>query len=141
MKLIPLDGNTAQWVWENLVPRSGQADSVQGEVLRAIEKLAWEAQKNGNINWDVGFEKLVSFLKEVFLAESSFTERTKKSIETDLSRLENFIFPTELENREQAHLLPCVDDALYDRLEGYLVEFCIYNQKVIALKEDPEQYR
>jgi len=141
MNLIPLDGNTAQWIWQNLIPKSGQADSVQGEILRAIEKLAWEAQKNGNINWDIGFEKLISFLKEILLTESSFSTRTLKLIEHDLSRLENFILPTELESREQAHLLPCVDDALYDRLEGYLVEFCTYNQQVIPRSIDAELFR
>lgn len=39
-------------IWRNFVPKSGQADSLQGEMLRQIEKLRYEAQNNGNINWE-----------------------------------------------------------------------------------------
>jgi hypothetical protein len=33
------DDDVAAWIWHDLVPKSGQADTVQGELLRAIEKL------------------------------------------------------------------------------------------------------
>jgi hypothetical protein len=41
----------AQDIWKNFVPPSGQAATVQGELLRAIEKLRDEAMRNGNGNW------------------------------------------------------------------------------------------
>jgi hypothetical protein len=41
-----------QFIWESYVPKSGQAETVQGELLRSIEKLADEAQRNGNINFN-----------------------------------------------------------------------------------------
>jgi hypothetical protein len=37
-------------IWKTKVPPSGQADTIEGELLRAVEKLRWEAQGNGNIN-------------------------------------------------------------------------------------------
>lgn len=46
----------AKAIWHMFVPKSGQADRVQGELLRAVEKLRDEATRNGNINWDRGFE-------------------------------------------------------------------------------------
>ncbi|BCV42108.1 MAG: hypothetical protein Sw1PiTSA_12130 [Shewanella algae] len=138
---IPQGENTAQWIWENLVPDSGQSETVQGEILRAIEKLAHEAQANGNFNWDQGFQKLVSFLKDTLLSEKSFSETTRISIERDLSRLEHFIFPTELKDRSDAHLLPCVDDELYDRLTDNLVEFCRFNPQTIPLNDKYQNYR
>lgn len=42
-------------IWKKLVPKQGQADTVQGELLREVEKLRHEAWNNGNINWDDNF--------------------------------------------------------------------------------------
>lgn len=50
-------------IWRRFVPPKGQADTVQGELLRAVEKLRDEATRNGNGNWDDGFEQLLSYLK------------------------------------------------------------------------------
>ncbi|MFD3274338.1 hypothetical protein ACE3MS_30040 [Paenibacillus dendritiformis] len=47
--------NEAKYLWQTYVPKQGQAETVQGELIRAIEKLRGEAQRNGNINWDKGF--------------------------------------------------------------------------------------
>jgi len=52
----------AKFIWKNYVPKSGQADTVQGELLRVIEKLRYEAQDNGNINWDDGFEMFCHYI-------------------------------------------------------------------------------
>lgn len=41
-----------KYIWANYVPKSGQAQNLQGELLREIEKLRCEAQDNGNMNWD-----------------------------------------------------------------------------------------
>ncbi len=43
-----------RFIWSNYVPKSGQSETVQGELLRAIEKLRDEAHRNGNINWMTG---------------------------------------------------------------------------------------
>jgi hypothetical protein len=50
----------ARSLWRTSVPRSGQAATVQGELLQAVEKLRDEAQRNGNINWDGGYETLIA---------------------------------------------------------------------------------
>jgi hypothetical protein len=101
-QLIDVNGTNreiARWIWKNLVPKSGQADSIQGEMLRAIEKLRWEAQENGNINWDDSFEMFIDFLHNTLGTEESFSKETKTSIIADLERLRNFIFPDELESQ------------------------------------------
>lgn len=41
-----------KYIWKNYVSSKGQADSLQGELLREMEKIRCEAQDNGNINWD-----------------------------------------------------------------------------------------
>ena len=44
----------AKELWAKYVPQEGQADTQQGELLRAVEKLRHETMNNGNINWDDG---------------------------------------------------------------------------------------
>ena len=61
------NADVAKWIWQTLVPNQGQAALVQAEVLRAIEKLRWEAQSNSNINWDNRFDMLEEpWLKSTF---------------------------------------------------------------------------
>jgi hypothetical protein len=59
-------------IWREFVPPSGQADTVQGELLRAVEKLRDEAIRNGNGNWDQGFEILLAFLHQHLLDEDVY---------------------------------------------------------------------
>jgi hypothetical protein len=54
--------NEAKFLWQNYVPKSGQAETIQGELIRAIVKLQDEAQRNGNGNWDQGFEIFCQFI-------------------------------------------------------------------------------
>jgi hypothetical protein len=132
----------AKWVWRHLVPKSGAASSVQGELLRAIEKLRSEAQGNGNINWDEGFELFVTFLRAKLTSQHYLSAEDRQAIHRDLDRLVNFVTPAELADDHAAdHQLPYVDDDLYDRLTDHMAEFCRRWPDVIPLDEDPRQYR
>lgn len=130
-----------RWVWKNLVPKSGQSDYVQGEVLRAIEKLRWEAQNNGNINWNEDFEMFGEFIQATLLAQNCFSAEDRKSICKDVDRLLNFLPVEELTDDSQKHSLPYVDNDLYDRLTGHLAIFCRHHPKVIKRPHDPNQLR
>lgn len=70
-----------KYIWKNFVPKSGQAEFVQGELLRAIEKLRDEAQRNGNGNFN---EKchgiLVSYLREKLSDNELFDNKTIKML-------------------------------------------------------------
>ncbi|HCS40534.1 MAG TPA: hypothetical protein DIW44_13240 [Anaerolineaceae bacterium] len=135
------DFEIAKWIWQNLVPKQGQADSIQGEILRAIERLRTEAQENGNINWDDGYEQFVAFLQATFENENNFSAEIKESINSDLFRLKNFLPVDKLEFDSQKSMLPYVDDDLYDRLDGHLIQFCRLHPQVIPRKHNPLQYR
>lgn len=55
-----------QELWELLVPSSGAAATVQGEVVRITGKIAHEIDGNGGINWDAAFRKMAdAFLVHV----------------------------------------------------------------------------
>jgi hypothetical protein len=123
---IPLSGETfdiAKRVWQNLVPKSGQCDTVQGELLREVEKLRWEGKNNGNANWDEGFASFIAFLETTLCAEPGLSEATKASIRDDLAILRVYENPT-------------IDDALYDRLTEHAVDFCRRHPRLIARAMD-----
>lgn len=61
-------------LWQTKVPESGQADTVQGELLREIEKLRSEAMDNGNINWDDNYAFFCDNLKNTFAQSGFFDE-------------------------------------------------------------------
>jgi hypothetical protein len=50
-------------LWQELVPEQGQAISVQGEILRAVGRLAGEDRRDGCVNWGQYYENLVEFLR------------------------------------------------------------------------------
>jgi hypothetical protein len=54
----------ARSLWQTPVPASGHAATVQGELLRAVEKLRDEAQRNGNLNWGSGHEVFIEYSGE-----------------------------------------------------------------------------
>jgi hypothetical protein len=128
INLAGTDEEIARWIWHNLVPKSGQAVFLQGELLRAVEKLRWEGQGNGNINWDDGFEMLIDLLADHLLIEARFSREERASITSDLERLRNFD-------------LPHVEDDLYDRLTSSVVRFCRLNPRLVAYQHDPVQHR
>ena len=131
----------ARWIWKTLVPKSGQASYVQAEALRAIEKLRWEAQNNGNINWDDRFEMFVDFLETTLIAQACFSNETKESIRQDLDRLRHFLTPNDLTDESQVQYLPYVDDDLYERLTDHLMSFCRNHPQLIPYAANPSQYR
>jgi len=104
----------AQKIWVEFVPKSGQADTVQGELLRAVEKLRDEASRNGNANWDDGFEILLRYLQERLVSEAVFSRDTIAQTSEILERLKDFKRPV-LEND--------VYDALDDRVVEYYRHF------------------
>lgn len=135
------DHTVAAWIWRHLVPRSGQCLSVQGELLRAVEKLRQEAQDNGNINWDEGFERLIDFLHLHLVKRGTLPGELALPVLADLARLRNFLPVDQLENDSQAAQLPCIDDDLYDRLTGAVVAFSRLHPALIPRMPDPELHR
>ena len=117
---------TAKMIWQKLVPKSGQAHTVQGELLRAIEKLRDEAQRNGNGNFNKSCHgMLIEYLRQNLIDESVFEKETIKEIEDDLDRL--------LKKNS-----PYTDDDLYDRITNRIVDWYLKNPKQVAHKKNYE---
>lgn len=48
--------------WDSLVPNSGSAETIQGEVIRIVGKVGHEILDNGGINWNNDFSKMLQVL-------------------------------------------------------------------------------
>lgn len=117
-------------LWDELVPSSGQAATVQGELVRCIGRLTDEAYRNGNGNFDDGYRLMCRFLREK-LADSAVFSR-----------------------EEIAHMNSCIDRILdeeypdidgpytcYDRLAEQVVRWCSARKEPIPHRIDSRQYR
>ena len=130
-RVIPVwgdDEKVARWIWGNLVPGFGPCDSVQGELLRSIEKLRVEAQDDGNVSWDDGFEGYVDFLGRTLGSEPGLAPDDKAALQTDLERLRDYEDP-------------CVDDGPYQRLTAQAIAFCRRYSFVTSRTIDPAEVR
>ncbi len=64
----PIAVTNATWqkqhneLWEYLVPGSGHAHTVQGEVIRITGRISHEVLDNGGINWDHDYRKMLKAL-------------------------------------------------------------------------------
>jgi hypothetical protein len=128
---IPLSADTlavAKWIWHNLVPKSGQCTTVQGELLRAVEKLSWEAETNGNVNWDSGFEILADYLERTLCGDRQLGDEMRRSVRKDLRVL-----------RDYEH--PYTEDDLYDRLVDAVVAYCRLHPQLLPKPVDPLLHR
>lgn len=116
-----------KFIWDNYVPESGQAETLQGELLREVEKLRWEAQNNGNINWDEDFVYFCGFIKDTLCAQRIYSPEEKAQIRAILDYLEdcgNYAMAwgeEEISDDEvDVDRVAYVDDNLYDRIADYI---------------------
>ena len=105
-------------LWDKYVPARGQADTKQGELLRAIEKLRHEALDNGNINWRDAHQHLVDELRGSLAADPCFNDDELREINQDLDLIGDQEHPP--------------DEGPYDRLLDRVIEWCQAHPDPIA---------
>jgi hypothetical protein len=110
--------------WQTSVPPRGQAATVQGELLRAVEKLRDEARRNGNLNWGSGHEAFIAYLQETLIGSAMFDQTAAQEIETDLARLAQFEYPE-------------TSEAPYDRLTDRVIEWCHAHPEPVPHTRNP----
>jgi ASC-1-like (ASCH) protein len=116
------------YIWKTYVPKSGQAQTEQGELLRAIEKLADEAQRNGNINFNAKCHGLlISYLRKYLTDEKVFDKKTIEQIIKDLDTISD---------RKK----PYLEEDLYDRLRERIFDWYLKNKEPIPNAENPKLY-
>ncbi len=118
----------AKFIWQNYVPKSGQSEFVQGELLRAIEKLREEARRNGNINFDQKCHGiLIGFLREKLSDQKVFDKKTIEQINDDLDRLS-------IEDQ------PYTWNDIFDRISDRIVDWNIFYGDEIKHEKNSDLY-
>lgn len=119
---------TAKIIWQKLVPKSGQANTVQGELLRAIEKLRDEAQRNGNENFDKNCHGLlIEFLRKELTTKDVFEQMITDKLNEDLDRLS-------VKNN------PYLEDDIYDRITDRIIDWYLKNPTQILHEKNDKLY-
>jgi len=126
-------------IWKKFVPANGPATCLQGELLRQVEKLRYEAQSNGNINWDSDFDYFCDFLSEHLVDNSSLNDDLRAKILSALDRIRaHGYYACALYNEEigddefDVMKIAHVKDDLYDVVFDAVAEFYLKNPSPIS---------
>lgn len=106
-------------LWDYLVPGSGKCKNVQGEVIRVTGRVADETLRNGGINWDSSYSKMVKAL-EKYLSMGTPLE------EADIEKVRNAAL--EIDNSKG-----CCDKEPVELLEEMAVKWVSLNSDPIKL--------
>jgi hypothetical protein len=74
-------------LWEALVPKRGQAETLQGELVRIAGKLTDEAYRNGNINWGPDCEKMWRFVGRHLDDPATFPPEERALIRAEIEKI------------------------------------------------------
>lgn len=118
-----------QELHETLVPASGEAETLQGELVRCVQNLADECHRNGWMNWDEGDEEGIEILKRYLDDPKVFSESIRASIRSNLDKIK---YAGE-KGADEGNLA-------YDEIKfiaEHVVLWCRKNRKMIT--KDPEK--
>lgn len=90
-------------IWNASVPPQGQSRTIEGELLRSVERLRSEAMRNGNMNWENGYAYFLEVLNSNLRGDPAFDTEARAKIDDHLDQLANY---------EQ----PCHDPLVFDYL-------------------------
>ena len=88
--IIPCEGSWKKkfnYLWDYLVPSSGPAKTVQGELIRIGGRMADEFYRNGGINWDGEYRKMADALPRYFSKGNPLSNDELAEIKTLISEI------------------------------------------------------
>jgi hypothetical protein len=122
-------------LWKTLVPVGGEAETLQGEILRSVGRLEDEYNRNGNINWEPGDYhcEFVEFLKRHLADRNTFDQTTVQQIRdaAEKVRLAAEDLATKYEDGQEIQVQKHSADAALKFLMERAVEWCDKNPKPI----------
>ncbi len=114
-------------LWDALVPKTGYAETLQGELVRLIGCLSSEFYRNGNINWTWKNDNSYYDMARRLQAElcTHFTD------ENDVEAIQAYMYQI-IQNGITGCLLYLDGEDQYDKITDYVVLFCQQNAEPIA---------
>lgn len=100
----------AKMIWKTLVPKNGHAETISGELVRCVENLRDEAQRNGNKNWGRRFSFKANFIRDTLIPSGIFSPETVDEINRDIDSILEYEFPE-------------TSEIVYDRLLYRIVDW------------------
>lgn len=98
----PIIANGTIWekqfeeLWELLVPSKGNADTVQGEVVRIAGKVRDEIYRNGGGNWNIDFKKMLDAFYLHLTSENALSAAELEEAKTYIKDIRNTGFADDL---------------------------------------------
>jgi hypothetical protein len=77
----------AQQIWKELVPATGPAATIQGELLRSVEALRDEAQHNGNANFGRSYKRMAASVRDTLVRSGIFDADEVRQIKIGTAKL------------------------------------------------------
>lgn len=121
-------------LWRELVPLTGSADSLQGELLRAVENLRDESCRNGNRDFGLRHLEQCQLLADTLNKWPDFTTDTRTTYGRLIMEIEtagrNSIEYGRLSARERRlYKKPtaCTNQTVYDLLLGIFTDFALHH--------------
>ena len=109
-------------LWQSLVPKSGRAATLQGELVRLIGRLASEYCRNGNMNWSDDFNGMAKCL-EAELRHHFDEPSDQQAIQVYLYQI--------IKNGETGICYYLDGEDIYDKITDYVVMFCRQNKSAV----------
>lgn len=132
-------------LWRELVPATGSADSLQGELLRAVENLRDESCRNGNRNFGLRHLEQCRLLTDTLNNWPDFTSDTRNTFGKLIAQIEtagrNSIEYEHLSARERrSYKKPtdCTDQVIYDLLLVTFTDFALHHTEKIPFTGYPK---
>lgn len=115
---------TCRYIWQHYVPASGPSSVLQGELLREVEDLRYEAMNNGNINWDDYRAAECDFIERELCDKGRLPEDRAQAVRAAVARIRacgeySVGFHADAIPVEEldVDMIACVEDGPYDTIE------------------------
>ena len=113
-------------LWNTLVPPDGQANSLQGELIRIAGKLTDQAFRNGNMNWDADHERMWRFVGKHLDDPATFSDEERALIQEKIEEI--------IRNYETPDLSG--DGCCYYVIGEKVVDWCMAHPTLIPHQQD-----
>ena len=126
-------GSTYDWkreherLWRALVPSSGRATTLQGELVRIAGKLTDEAYRNGNANWDDDCAPMWRFVGHQLQDAATFSAEQLTVIRKAVATI--------VRDRDRPDLSG--DGSPYYLLMERVVDWCMAHRDPLPVPESP----